>query len=335
DTTGREVDSTRKPPRPDNEAAGLVHRYNTFCAPSAGASCFQWLGEGEVDSSFVDSLAELFKTNVDPSEGGSYPANVASGAIKRLRGRYTVNLWQDTTHVFTAHTLDTGVTFHDASPHLTDYSRELKDSEDVIISVGWWQDSAGVAMVRRGGHFLTGAGFRADGHFMTGMAVNDSERFIEVMDPDCGRFRWIHWGGSGPNTQGLDSIDYPGLSAGMVALVESMVSISKIKQGKTGVGEINNIPNDLFVMQNVPNPFSATTLLIVQGRLLNQGITKYSLKVYDVLGREVADLTSALHNAGVGTMTADFNGSELPAGVYYYAFDADGFSQTQPMLMIK
>jgi hypothetical protein len=311
-----------------------VHKYNTFCGPSAGASCFQWLGEGRVDSSFVDSLAEIFKTNVDPSDG-SYPGNVANGAIKKLRGRYTVNLWQDTTHVFTSPVLDTGVTFHDAPPHLNNYSSELKDSEDVIISVGWWQDSAGVKLIRRGGHFLTGSGFRADGHFMTGAAVNDSGRFIEVMDPDCGRFRWIHWGGSGANSQGMDSIDYPGLSAGMVALVESMVSISKIKQGGTGVGEENNTPNDFFVMQNTPNPFSVSTQLVVQSRLFDQGMANYSLKVYDVLGREVADLTNALHSVNGGAMAAEFNGSALPAGIYYYKVVIGGFSQTKPMLMIK
>ncbi|HET7152527.1 MAG TPA: T9SS type A sorting domain-containing protein [Candidatus Kapabacteria bacterium] len=333
DTNGRQIDSTRKATRPDNEAAGLVHKYNTFCGPSAGASCFQWLGQGKVDSAFVDSLAEAFKTNVNPSDG-SFPGNVANGAIARLRGRYTVNLWQDTTNVFTSPTLDTGIRFHDAPPHFTDYSKELTDSEDVIISIGWWQDSAGVKMVRRGGHFITGKGFRTDGHFVTGAAVNDSNQMIEVMDPDCGRFRWIHWGGAGPNTQGMDSLDYSGLSAGMTALVESMVSISKVGKAGTGVGEAT-VPSSFFTMQNVPNPFSATTRLIVQSSMLDHAENTYSLKVYDVLGREAADLTNALHFTGNGIAEAEFNGSGLPAGLYYYTFTMGSFSQSKPMLMIR
>jgi hypothetical protein len=57
------------------------------------------------------------------------------------------------------------------------------------------------------------------------------------------------------------------------------------------------------------------------------------LKVFDVLGKEVQVLVN--QQLSPGTYEVDFDGSELPSGVYYYRLEAGNFSQTKKMVLIK
>lgn len=81
--------------------------------------------------------------------------------------------------------------------------------------------------------------------------------------------------------------------------------------------------------ENYPNPFNPTTTITY--RLPNSG--NVELKVYDVLGREVATLVSGFQEAGVHT--AYFNGQNLASGVYFYRLTAPGINQVKKMLMVK
>ena len=58
-----------------------------------------------------------------------------------------------------------------------------------------------------------------------------------------------------------------------------------------------------------------------------------TLKVYEVLGREVMTLVNGYQDAGVHT--AEFNGENLASGVYFYRLNAPGVNQINKMLMIK
>jgi hypothetical protein len=58
-----------------------------------------------------------------------------------------------------------------------------------------------------------------------------------------------------------------------------------------------------------------------------------SLKVYDVLGREVATLVNARQSAGV--YVANFDAAALPSGMYFYRLQAGSFSKTRKMMLIK
>jgi hypothetical protein len=57
------------------------------------------------------------------------------------------------------------------------------------------------------------------------------------------------------------------------------------------------------------------------------------LKVYDVMGREVAALVNARMTAG--NYEASFDGSKLTSGIYFYKLVSDGFTETKRMIMIK
>ena len=83
------------------------------------------------------------------------------------------------------------------------------------------------------------------------------------------------------------------------------------------------------LLQNYPNPFNPTTNLsfVIGHRSL------VSLKVYDVLGREVATLVNEEKPAG--TYEVEFNGSDLPSGVYFYRLTSENFVQTKKAVLLK
>jgi hypothetical protein len=110
-----------------------------------------------------------------------------------------------------------------------------------------------------------------------------------------------------------------------------------VLSGVTGVEEeIEIAPSNISLMQNYPNPFGRTTN--IEFRISNEKREPVSLKVYDVLGREVLDLTSRLNSDysitsnGIVTVAK----SQLPGpGVYYYRLSTPAMSQTRSMVLTK
>ncbi len=99
------------------------------------------------------------------------------------------------------------------------------------------------------------------------------------------------------------------------------------------IGIANNnggVPVIYALGQNYPNPFNPST--VIGYSLPKQSIV--NLKVYDVLGQEVATLVNnQFKQAGVYDVT--FNASDLPSGVYYYRLTAGEFSDVRKMILIK
>lgn len=95
----------------------------------------------------------------------------------------------------------------------------------------------------------------------------------------------------------------------------------------------SEIPAKFDINQNYPNPFNPETKI-------NYDLpvhSKVSIKVYDVSGKEVAELVNSVQNAGFYNVT--FNASSLSSGVYFYTINAKGltseFSKTMKMILIK
>ncbi len=89
------------------------------------------------------------------------------------------------------------------------------------------------------------------------------------------------------------------------------------------------LPENVLLGQNFPNPFNPTTTIAY--RVLNAG--HVSLRVYDVLGRDVLTLVNEDQFAGVHT--AVFDGSNLPSGIYFCRLTAPGTSLVKKMLLLK
>jgi hypothetical protein len=89
------------------------------------------------------------------------------------------------------------------------------------------------------------------------------------------------------------------------------------------------LPTEYALMQNYPNPFNPTTSI-------NYSIPKassVSLKVYDIIGNEVATLVNEFKNPG--NYLVQFDASKLSSGVYFYRIQADYFTSTKKLLLLK
>ena len=91
----------------------------------------------------------------------------------------------------------------------------------------------------------------------------------------------------------------------------------------------NEIPKQYSLSQNYPNPFNPSTK--IKFDLPKQGFV--SLKVYDVLGKEVANLVNEVKTPG--SYVVNFNGENISSGVYYYRIDVGNYVETKKMLLIK
>jgi hypothetical protein len=89
------------------------------------------------------------------------------------------------------------------------------------------------------------------------------------------------------------------------------------------------IPTEFSLSQNYPNPFNPST--IIQYAISSRQLV--TLKVYDILGSEVATLVNQEQNAG--SYNVDFNASKLSSGVYFYRLQAGSFVQSKKMILIK
>jgi hypothetical protein len=89
------------------------------------------------------------------------------------------------------------------------------------------------------------------------------------------------------------------------------------------------LPRTFELAQNYPNPFNPTTLISYQLPVASD----VSLKVYDVLGREVMTLVNGKQEAG--SYNLNFNASNLSSGVYFYRLQAGNFVSTKKMMLVK
>ncbi len=97
----------------------------------------------------------------------------------------------------------------------------------------------------------------------------------------------------------------------------------------TSVIAENNLPGKYFLEQNFPNPFNPTTIINYQLPMTSH----VSLKVYDILGREVATLINEKQSSGTHSIT--FNASSLSSGVYFYRLTSGAVIEMKKMQLIR
>ena len=86
---------------------------------------------------------------------------------------------------------------------------------------------------------------------------------------------------------------------------------------------------DFILYQNYPNPFNPITQ--IKYSIVEDGLV--TLKVYDVLGREITTLVNEEKQAG--TYTVQFDASDLSSGIYFYSITTGAFYQTKKMILIR
>ncbi len=95
------------------------------------------------------------------------------------------------------------------------------------------------------------------------------------------------------------------------------------------VAENSEALNDFSLSQNYPNPFNPTTMISYQ-LPMNSFV---NLRVYDILGREVATLVNEQKPAG--NYEVKFDASNLSSGVYLYKLQAGSYNKTMKMILMK
>jgi len=110
-----------------------------------------------------------------------------------------------------------------------------------------------------------------------------------------------------------------------IIVIHSNGLVTGIREGSQG------IPNALMLFQNYPNPFNPTTTIQFQIPVGTYGHT--SLRVYDLLGRDVAILVN--EEMKPGSYESIFDASNIASGVFLYQLHTNGQSITRKLLIIK
>lgn len=113
---------------------------------------------------------------------------------------------------------------------------------------------------------------------------------------------------------------------------EGIINVT-VKSDITGIERLDGIPEDYALFQNYPNPFNPVTKI----KFGLPEASKVSLKIYDVLGREIATLINSEQNAGY--YEYNWNAIDIASGIYFYVLAAKSqnrdFKQIKKMLLIK
>ena len=131
------------------------------------------------------------------------------------------------------------------------------------------------------------------------------------------------------NNQGMTEIVWSDGRNGAADLYAQNINING-QLGNTGVFINNNYqPVKFSLYQNYPNPFNPVTVInyrIAAGSFV-------SIKVFDILGNNVAELIHEKQSPG--SYEINFDGSNIPSGIYFYTLKAGSFKDTKRMLLIK
>ncbi len=106
-------------------------------------------------------------------------------------------------------------------------------------------------------------------------------------------------------------------------------AVQVVRKGPTAVDDNEQSPARFALEQNYPNPFNPTTEIKYQ---ISEG-SHVTLKVFDMVGREVATLVNEEMTAG--NYKATFNSTGLASGVYFYRLGAGSFTRTKKMVLMR
>jgi len=130
-------------------------------------------------------------------------------------------------------------------------------------------------------------------------------------------------------TENLSDISFINENTGWVSGLAGII-LKTTTGGTIGVQQIStSLPDKFYLEQNYPNPFNPVTN--IEFSLPQKSFVK--LKVFDLLGREIANLVN--ENLSAGSYKYDFNASALTSGIYFYKLETENFSETKKMVVVK
>lgn len=161
------------------------------------------------------------------------------------------------------------------------------------------------------------------------IGIKGSSDISNIVYTNNGGTTWIWQFSSSINNLKCFSF-YDALNGGMITNSSNSGVIWRTTNGGVSVQNISTeIPSSYSLSQNYPNPFNPETKIkfqIKDSRFV-------TLKIYDLLGREVAILVNEVLKPG--TYEVDWNASECPSGVYFYRLEAGEYTDVKKMSLLK
>src|SRR4030095_3167531 len=119
------------------------------------------------------------------------------------------------------------------------------------------------------------------------------------------------------------------LQSGSLSLWTAIINVP------VGLNQISgDVPRSFSLGQNYPNPFNPSTKIKFDVPNTHNGDkTPISLRVYDVLGKQVSVIVN--QNLSPGSYEYEWNASELTSGVYFYTLESESFRETRKMVLTK
>jgi hypothetical protein len=114
-----------------------------------------------------------------------------------------------------------------------------------------------------------------------------------------------------------------------IKIAEFLLAANSGLNKKVNTGKTISTVTSYSVSQNYPNPFNPSTTIRYQ--IPKPGLV--TLKVYDILGREVATLVN--ENKGEGSYEFAFNASKFASGVYIYQLRVNDYVASKKMILLK
>jgi photosystem II stability/assembly factor-like uncharacterized protein len=140
----------------------------------------------------------------------------------------------------------------------------------------------------------------------------------------------LNWGVQNtPLTENLYAMDFPSVNTGYISTWSGKV-LKTTNGGLTFVGRLNNeIPSGFELKQNYPNPFNPATTIE-----FSLPVSTYTeLKVFDINGREVANIIS--EHLPPGSYSVPFNAGKLSSGIYICRLYAEGMTLVRKMNLLQ
>ncbi|MBK7630479.1 MAG: T9SS type A sorting domain-containing protein [Ignavibacteriales bacterium] len=167
--------------------------------------------------------------------------------------------------------------------------------------------------------------------WQTATETNNSGFNIERKNIESSKWNSIGFvNGKGTTTeqQNYSFVD-ENVSAGKYLYRLKQIDFNGMFEYSNEIEVVVNAPDNFSLNQNYPNPFNPSTTIEFQ--LPKESFV--TLKVYNILGKEVASLVNEQKPAGVHKV--NFDASEMPSGMYIYKISTGSFEQTRKMLFLK
>lgn len=126
-----------------------------------------------------------------------------------------------------------------------------------------------------------------------------------------------------------DRLGYPSHFVDVYLADTNRTNINFYYKFLAGIYKEEKIPLKYSLSQNYPNPFNPVTH--IKFSIIEK--EHVCLKIYDVLGKEIAALVDELLTPG--NYSAEWDGANYPSGVYFYKIETPGFSQAKKLVLLK